>query len=135
MKQFRARICANVPCQAAAKASLQGPQGYIEDLNRKLRERSEFSYNRLNEIPHISTNRAKGAFYMFPKVDLKGTPWKNDKDFVLDLIKEEGLVMVHGSGFDPEFGSGHFRTITLPQMEYLEEAYDKLEAFMTRHLA
>ncbi len=135
MKQFRARICANVPCQAAAKASLQGPQGYIEDLNRKLRERSEFSYNRLNEIPHISTNRAKGAFYMFPKVDLKGTPWKNDKDFVLDLIKEEGLVMVHGSGFDPEFGSGHFRTITLPQMEYLEEAYDKLEGFMNRHLA
>ena len=133
MKQFRARICANVPCQAAARASLQGPQGYIEDLNRKLRERSEYSFRRLNEIPRISTNRAKGAFYMFPKVDLNGTQWKTDKDFVLDLIREEGVVMVHGSGFDPEFGSGHFRTITLPQMEYLEEAYDKLEKFINRH--
>ena len=43
-------------------------------------------------------------------------------------------VLVHGSGFDPEFGSGHFRTITLPQMEVLEEAYDKLERFISRHV-
>lgn len=133
MKQFRARICANVPCQAAARASLQGPQGYIEDLNRKLRERSEYTYKRLNEIPRISTNRAKGAFYMFPKVDLQGTKWKTDKDFVMDLIAEEGVVVVHGSGFDEEFGSGHFRTITLPPMDVLEEAYEKLEKFILRH--
>ena len=44
-------------------------------------------------------------------------------------------VLVHGSGFDPEFGNGHFRTITLPQMEVLEEAYDKLERFISRHVA
>ena len=62
MKQFRARICANVPCQAAAKASLQGPQDYIVDLNNKLKERAEFTYKRLNEIDRISTRKAKGAF-------------------------------------------------------------------------
>lgn len=44
-------------------------------------------------------------------------------------------VLVHGSGFDPEFGSGHFRTIMLPQMEVLEEAYDKLERFISRLVA
>ncbi len=135
MKQFRARICPNVPCQAAAKASLQGPQDYIEDLNRKLKCRADYTYKRLNDIPNISTRRAKGAFYMFPQLDLKATPWKDDKEFVLDLIKEEGVVFVHGSGFDPEFGSGHFRTITLPQMEVLEEAFDRLERFMGRHVA
>ena len=133
MKQFRARICANVPCQAAAKASLQGPQDYIVDLNNKLKERAEFTYKRLNEIDRISTRRAKGAFYMFPSIDLEGTKWKTDKDFVLDLIAEEGVVVVHGSGFDPEFGSGHFRTITLPPMETLEEAYDKIERFIKRN--
>ena len=133
MKQFRARICANVPCQEAARASLQGPQDYIEDLNNKLRERADFTYKRLNEIPGVSTRRAKGAFYMFPSIDLKGTPWRTDKDFVLDLIKEEGVVVVHGSGFCEEFGPGHFRTITLPPMETLVEAYDRLERFMTRH--
>ena len=102
------------------------------DLNNKLKERAEFTYKRLNEIDRISTRRAKGAFYMFPKIDLEGTPWKTDKDFVLDLIAEEGVVVVHGSGFCEEFGAGHFRTITLPQMEVLEEAYDKLERFIRR---
>ena len=135
MKQFRARICANVPCQAAARASLQGPQDYIVDLNRKLKERAEFTHKRLNEIDRISTRKAKGAFYMFPKIDLDGTPWKTDKDFVLDLIAEEGVVVVHGSGFDPEFGSGHFRTITLPQIEILEEAFDKMERLIKRRTA
>lgn len=132
MKQARARICPNVPCQAAARASLQGPQDYIVDMNRKLKERADFTYKRLNEMDLISTRRAKGALYMFPKIDLKGTPWKDDKDFVLDLIKEEGVVLVHGSGFCQSFGQGHFRTILLPPMTTLEEAYDKMESFIRR---
>ena len=41
----------------------------------------------------------------------------------------------NSSGFDPEFGPGHFRTITLPRVEILAEAYDKLEKFMIRHKA
>ena len=45
------------------------------------------------------------------------------------------VVTVHGSGFDPEFGSGHFRTITLPPMEVLEEAYDKIERFIKHNTA
>ena len=133
MKQLRARICANVPCQEAAKASLEGPQDYIVDMNRKLKERADFSYDRLNEIDGIETRRAQGALYMFPKIDLNGGHWKTDKDFVLDLIKEEGVVLVHGSGFCEEFGQGHFRTILLPPLNVLEEAYDKLERFMKRH--
>ena len=71
---------------------------------------------------------------MFPKIDLKGTPWKTDKDFVLDLIKEEGVVLVHGSGFCEEFGKDHFRTITLPPMSVLEESYDRMERFINRHV-
>jgi tyrosine aminotransferase len=133
MKQFRARICPNVPCQAAAKASLQGPQDYIVEMNRKLKERADFSYKRLNEIPGISTRRAKGALYMFPKIDLKGTPWKTDKDFVVNLIKEEGVVLVHGSGFCEEFGQDHFRSVLLAPVPVLEDAYDKIERFIKRH--
>ncbi len=132
MKQLRARICANVPCQQAAKASLEGPQDYIVDMNRKLKERADFSYKRLNEIDGIETRKAQGALYMFPKIDLRGR-WKSDKDFVLNLIKEEGVVLVHGSGFCEEFGKDHFRTILLPPLETLEEAYDKLDRFMKRH--
>lgn len=131
MRQFRIRICPNVPCQEAARVSLQGPQDYILEMNRKLKERADFTYKRLNEIPGISTNRAKGAFYMFPKVEL--TDWKTDKDFALNLIDEEGVVVVNGSGFCTEFGQSHFRTILLPPMNVLEEAYDRLDRFMRRH--
>lgn len=131
MKQFRARICANVPCQEAARASLQGPQDYIVEMNRKLKERAEFTYKRLNEIPGISANKARGALYTFPKVEL--TDWKTDKDFVFDLIDHTGLVFVHGTGFCEEFGKGHFRTILLPPMNMLEEAYDILDKFMRKH--
>jgi tyrosine/nicotianamine family aminotransferase len=133
MKQFRARICPNVPCQAAAQASLQGPQDYIVDMNKKLKERAEYSYKRLNEIPLITTRKPKGALYMFPKLDLKGTPWKTDKDFVFDLIREEGVVFVHGSGFCEEFGQDHFRSILLAPQPVLEEAFDKVEKFINRH--
>ncbi len=132
MKQFRARICANVPCQEAARVSLQGPQDYIVDMNRKLKERADYTYKRFNEIPGLSVNRSPGALYSFPRVEL-GNTWKSDKDFCLDLIDETGIVMVHGSGFCREFGPGHFRTILLPPMEILEEAYDLLEKFMLRH--
>ncbi|MDR1404184.1 MAG: aminotransferase class I/II-fold pyridoxal phosphate-dependent enzyme [Candidatus Methanoplasma sp.] len=131
MRQFRIRICANVPCQEAARVSLQGPQGYIAEMNRKLKERADFTHKRINEIPGLSTNRAKGAFYMFPKIE--NNPWKTDKEFALNLIDEEGVVVVNGSGFCEEFGAGHFRTILLPPMDVLKEAYDKLDKFMIRH--
>jgi len=132
MRQLRLRICSNVPCQWAAKASLQGPQDYIVEMNRKLKERATFTYKRLNEIPGISLVKAKGSMFMFPKVEL--TKWKNDLEFVLDLMRTEGVVTVNGSGFCNEFGNAHFRTITLPPLPVLEEAYDKLERFMKNRL-
>jgi len=131
MKQFRTRICPNVPCQEAARVSLQGPQDYILDMNRKLKERADYTYKRMNEIPGISSNRSHGALYAFPKVEL--TSWKTDRDFVLDLLNETGVVFVHGSGFSQEFGNGHFRTIILPPLDIMEEAYGRLEKFMVRH--
>ncbi|MCL2143113.1 MAG: aminotransferase class I/II-fold pyridoxal phosphate-dependent enzyme [Methanomassiliicoccaceae archaeon] len=130
MRQLRLRICSNVPCQWAAKASLQGPQDYITEMNGKLKERASFTYKRLNEIPGISVEKGKGSMFMFPKVEL--TKWKDDMEFVLDLLKTEGVVVVNGSGFCEEFGGSHFRTITLPPLPVLEEAYDKLERFMIK---
>ena len=59
----------------------------------------------------------------------------NTKDFVFDLIKEEGVVYVHGSGFCQEFGTGHFRTVLLAPIEVLDEAFSKTEKFIRRHVA
>ena len=133
MRLLRLRICSNVPCQWAAKASLQGPQDYIIEMDSKLKERATYTYKRLNEIPGISVVKAKGSMFMFPKVEL--TKWDTDMEFVLDLMRTEGVVVVNGSGFCNEFGQSHFRTITLPPLTVLEEAYDKLERFMKKRLS
>ncbi len=73
-----------------------------------------------------------GAFYMF--VELTDPKWAdNDKQFVLDLLHEEHVLVVHGSGFSEEFGSGHFRLVYLAEPEILNDAFDRIERFLQRH--
>jgi len=131
----RSRLCASSICQKACIAALKGPQDHIEEVNKKLRQRRDFSYKRLNEIPGISTAKPEGAFYIFPRIDAMNEGiWKNDKDFVLDMLHEIKVLVVHGSGFCSVFGKNHFRVVFLPQMEILEEAFDKMESFMRKRL-
>ncbi len=129
-KQCRIRICANTPVQIAATAALNGPQDFVKDIVERLRERRDFSYKRLNEIQGISTTKPEGAFYIFPKIEGIGKQWKNDMDFVVSLLKETGVLIVNGSGFDPVYGKDHARIVFLPPVSELEKAYDALEGFM-----
>jgi len=86
----RNRLSAVNPTMKACVAALTGPQDHIEETNRKLKERGEFAYKRLNEIEGIETQKPKGAFYIFPKVDMEGR-WKDDKEFCLDLLSYHQL--------------------------------------------
>ena len=135
MRIARSRLCANSVCQRACIQALKGPQDHIEKVNQKLRERRDFSYKRLNEIEGISSAKPDGAFYIFPKIEaMEEGPWKDDKEFVLDLLHEAHVLVVHGSGFCSTYGKNHFRVVILPQMETLEMAFDKLESFMKKRL-
>ncbi len=135
VKEARIRLCANTPVQAAAVEALRGPRNHVDRMVSKLRERRDLAYKRLNEVDGISTVKPRGTFYIFPRVEAVGSVWKTDKDFVLDLLHEEGVLVVHGSGFGVEYGSGHFRAVFLPPPKTLNEAFDKLEEFMRRHLS
>ena len=126
-KLARVRIAANLPVQKAAVAALQGPQSYIAKTVSKLKKRRDLVVKRLNEIDGISCKLPNGAFYTFPKILLNG--WKDDKDFVLDLLNKTGILTVHGSGFG-ELGKGHFRIVYLPNEQVLQEAMDKLSNFI-----
>lgn len=131
----RSRLSANSVCQQACIQALKGPQDHIKEINRKLQERRDFSYKRLNEIPGISTAKPEGAFYIFPKIDAMDEGiWKNDKEFVLDLLHEKHVLVVHGSGFCSTFGKNHFRAVILPPMETLSAAFDEMEDFMRKRL-
>ncbi|ANF22983.1 pyridoxal phosphate-dependent aminotransferase [Thermococcus piezophilus] len=131
-KMARIRLCPNTPAQKAAIAGLTGPMDYLREYMVKLRERRDYIYKRLNEIPGISTQKPQGAFYIFPKIE-EG-PWKSDKEFVLDVLHEAHVLFVHGSGFGRN-GAGHFRAVFLPSVEILEQAMDSLEAFMRKRLS
>jgi alanine-synthesizing transaminase len=126
-KLARVRIATNLPVQKAAVAALQGPEAYIAETVAKLKKRRDLVVKRLNEIDGISCKLPNGAFYTFPKILLNH--WKDDKDFVLDLLNKTGILTVHGSGFG-ELGKGHFRIVYLPNEQVLQEAMDKLVDFM-----
>ena len=131
-KECRIRICANTPVQIAATEALNGSQDFVKDIVDKLKQRRDFSYKRLNEIEGVSTSKPEGAFYIFPKIHDIGTRWKTDMEFVVELLKATGVLIVNGSGFDPVYGKGHARIVFLPPIEELEGAYNALEQFMKR---
>jgi alanine-synthesizing transaminase len=129
-KETRIRLCSNTPVQRAGVAALNGPQDHIPLLVEKLRQRRDYAWNRLNEIPGISCTKPQGAFYIFPKIEEIGHRWSSDLDFVKDVLENAGVLLVHGSGFCTTYGSGHFRGVFLPPVETLENAFDRLERFM-----
>jgi len=131
-KQCRIRLCANTPVQIAGAAALDGPQDFVKGIVDKLRQRRDFSYKRLNEIEGLSTSKPEGAFYIFPKIHGVGTRWKTDMDFVVQLLRETGVLIVNGSGFDPVYGKDHARIVFLPPINELEQAYNALEQFMKK---
>ncbi|MCW3995302.1 MAG: aminotransferase class I/II-fold pyridoxal phosphate-dependent enzyme [Candidatus Bathyarchaeota archaeon] len=131
-KQCRIRLCANTPVQIAGAAALDGPQDFVKGIVDRLRERRDFAWKRLNEIEGITTTKPEGAFYIFPKIEGIGKRWKDDMDFVVQLLRETGVLIVNGSGFDPIYGKDHARIVFLPPIEELEEAFNALERFMKK---
>ena len=116
----------------AGIAALNGPQNHVAEMVKKLKIRRDYSWKRLNEIEGISCAKPDGAFYVFPKIRDIGTKWKTDFDFVVKLLNDTGVLLVHGSGFDPIYGAGHVRGVFLPPVKTLEKAFDRIEQFMEK---
>ncbi len=135
MRQSRARLCANSICEYGYFKALTGDRSHIRRTMEKLDRRREIAFRRLNEIEGTSSQDPGGAFYMFPRIDALGRgPWKDDKEFSLDLLHEEKVLTVFGSGFGKEYGSGHFRIVILPQEEVLEKAFDGIERLLKKRV-
>ena len=125
----RARLSISHPMQFAVKPALEGPQDHLKGLVAKLKARRDITYKRLNEIPGISCAKPRGSFYAFPKIEL---PIESDKKFVLDLLREEGVLFVFGSGFGQKEGTNHFRVVFAASEEALKEGYNRLERFIKK---
>ncbi len=127
-KLARVRISSSLPVQHAALESITGPQNYVSEFVSELKKHRDFVVKRLNSMNDISCTIPKGAFYVFPKIE--NNKFESDKEFVLELLKQKGVLTVHGSGFGEQYGSGHFRIVFLPNMEILESSMNKIEEFV-----
>jgi len=129
MKYARARLCANQPIQHCIKPALEGPQDHLAAMIEKLKRRRDLAVTRFNEIPGITCTPPKGAFYAFPRLHIE----EPDETFVPKMIRETGVLVVHGDGFGQKPGTRHFRIVLLPQEDVLSRACDRIAAFMAKH--
>ncbi|ASF07561.1 MULTISPECIES: pyridoxal phosphate-dependent aminotransferase [Nocardia] len=125
------RLCANVPAQQAIQAALGGHQS-IFDLTMptgRLREQRDRAWEALNAIPGISCVKPQGAIYAFPRIDLDMYRIKDDEQFVLDLLLQEKIHIVQGTGFNWPHPD-HFRILTLPHADDLEAIIERIGRFL-----
>ena len=128
---LRARLCASTPAQMGYLAGLQESREWMEGYSQKVVAQRDLCLQRISEIDGLDVQAPGGAFYMF--VRLTDPKWaNNDKKFVLDLLHEEHVLLVHGSGFSTEMGMGHFRLVYLANPSVLNEAFDRIERFLNR---
>jgi len=125
------RLCANVPAQHAIQTALGGHQSIYELTapGGRLYEQRNVAWQLLNEIDGVSCVKPKGALYLFPKIDTAKFNISDDEQFILDLLLQEKVLMVQGSGFSwarPD----HFRVVFLPHVEQLGEALGRLKNFL-----
>jgi alanine-synthesizing transaminase len=125
------RLCANTPGQLAIQTALGGYQS-IKDLvapgGRLCRQR-DLAYELLSQIPGVSVVKPKAALYMFPKLDPKMYPIVDDQQFAYELLAEEKVLIVQGTGFNwptPD----HFRLVFLPNSDDLSDAIGRIARFL-----
>ena len=128
------RLCANVPTQYAIQTALGGYQS-INDLvapDGRLCKQRDLIHYKITDIPGVTCVKPKGALYLFPKIDLRKFSFKDDEQFVFDLLSEQKVLVVSGTGFN-YVKNDHFRIVFLPPAEELETASNRIRYFLDGH--
>ncbi|BBN87419.1 pyridoxal phosphate-dependent aminotransferase [Azospira sp. I09] len=125
------RLCANVPGQWAIQTALGGYQS-INDLvaeGGRMRRQRDVAHELITAIPGVTCVKPKATLYMFPRLDPKVYPIQDDQQFIAELLQEEKVLLVQGTGFNwPE--PDHFRLVFLPHVDDLKEAVGRIDRFL-----
>lgn len=128
------RLCANVPGQFAIQTALGGYQS-IDDLvaeGGRMRRQRDLAYELINAIPGVSCVKPKATLYMFPRLDPAIYPIADDQAFITELLEEERVLLVQGTGFnwsEPD----HFRLVFLPHEDDLRDAIARIARFLAHY--
>src|SRR4029077_12563944 len=116
----------NHPEQYAIRPALEGPQGHLMEVRRKLRSRRDLTQLCVQSPVRVRCVRPRVAFYSFPRIDIP----ESDEVFVKDLTRQKHVMVVHGSGFGQKPGTQHFRIVFLPDEKTLAKAYAGIADFI-----
>ena len=128
------RLCSNVPGQFAIQTALGGYQS-IDDLvapTGRLAKQRDLAYQLLTAIPGVTCVKPKAALYLFPRFDPKLYPIEDDQQFILELLEEEKVLVVQGSGFNWPHPD-HIRVVFLPIADDLTEAIGRIARFLENY--
>ena len=131
------RLCANTPAQLAIASALRHPTSDNRDLvapDGLLTHQRDLAYELLSDIPGVSVVKPRAALYMFPRLDPARYPITDDQQFAYDLLAEERVLIVQGTGFNWP-APDHFRVVFLPKVELLAEAIGRIAGFLERRRA
>ena len=128
------RLCANVPGQWAIQTALGGYQS-INDLvgeGGRLRKQRDLAYELITAIPGVTCVKPHAALYLFPRLDPKVYPIKDDQQFFLEMLQETKVMLVQGTGFNWP-NPDHFRVVFLPHEDELREAISRMAKFLENY--
>ncbi len=128
------RLCANVPGQYAIQTALGGYQS-INDLvapGGRMRRQRDLAHELITAIPGVTCAKPKATLYMFPRLDPTVYPITDDQDFILQLLEEEKVLLVQGSGFNWP-NPDHFRLVFLPHEDDLRESVGRIARFLEHY--
>tara|TARA_R110002124_G_scaffold36451_16_gene117501 strand:- start:3675 stop:4877 length:1203 start_codon:yes stop_codon:yes gene_type:complete len=131
--QGQSTSCPTSVSQWAAVEALNGPQDFLAEWLKVFQARRDLVVAGLNANTGLDCLTPEGAFYVFPscqrllgKTSAAGMRLTSDEDFVMALLEETGVALVHGAAFGLP---GHFRLSYAASNAELEEAIRRIQAF------
>ena len=128
------RLCANAPGQHGIQTALGGYQS-IDDLvaeGGRMRRQRDIAHALISAIPGVRCVKPKATLYMFPQLDPAIYPIDDDQAFIAELLQEEKVLLVQGSGFNWPHPD-HFRLVFLPHEDDLREAIGRIARFLENY--
>ena len=128
------RLCPNVPGQYGIQTALGGYQS-IDDLvapSGRLCRQRDLAHELITAIPGVSCVKPKATLYMFPRLDPAVYPIADDQVFIAELLREERVLLVQGTGFNWP-NPDHFRLVFLPHEDELREAIAHIARFLENY--
>ena len=129
----RVRLSASTPAQYAIASAMSNRTEHRETVGQLVKAIEgivESAMKLLKENKHLSTVRPRGAFYVFPRIDMRSLEFKDDREFVHALLKDKLIQTTRGSGFG---APNHFRIVALAPRDVMSSSIEKINDFCREH--